>query len=705
MEFVQSNQMTGDKSDLQATQNQQATPESVAHETVDEQVTQSQQVNTESAIQGTVDEQVTQSQGVEPATATQETVEQFAPSAKAPALGLSDDHSKHTRCESCHASSILKELNKQRQSGQHTDVTLSCQGELFLCHKAVLAASSPYFKDKFNDLVESESRTDIVVVELDDIKSVIVTGDESNTVEINQIKPVALKKIIDFVYTSQLDVDAQTAPDLLVGGKVLQYPDVVSSCCNVLQASLSPSTCLEVSQLAKKQDCTNLYHQAWDYALTNFHDVVMQETFLTMSSEQLQDYIADERLKVKCEDEVFLAAMFWVNHNKDERLPLLPQLLTHIRLPLLSNNLIQDALLNDTTFKASQKSVDQLKDADNLKDLAKKAKQLKHVKLKPRPSTFTEVLAIIGGMKTDRSWSRDISYYNPSEEEWNHLTELPFLTTDYSISALGTSIYVIGGYKKELEEPTSEVWKYDTLLEKWCLISHLKVPRFNHTSTTLDGRLYVIGGENDVVGLTELEVYDPLTDSWEILGKTNEMESNITAAGINHKLYITGWLVHPRQTCVTQCFDLATKECIVLPCSGLNRQIFPTVLLNGSIYLLGASRIKEVSMYDPATYKLTKVESMRYKRNSPSAAVVGGKIYVTGGELRHHLDKGEVYDPETDVWTAIPSMPYGLCFHGCVGVMKYLGPPFFEPPAVKSVKNPLSLGAGDACDLDVVESA
>lgn len=46
------------------------------------------------------------------------------------------------------SSTILQKLNQQRQQGQLCDVSIVVQGHIFRAHKAVLAASSPYFCDQ-----------------------------------------------------------------------------------------------------------------------------------------------------------------------------------------------------------------------------------------------------------------------------------------------------------------------------------------------------------------------------------------------------------------------------------------------------------------------------------------------------------------------------------------------------------------------------
>uniref|UniRef100_A0A8D2LZE9 BTB domain-containing protein n=1 Tax=Varanus komodoensis TaxID=61221 RepID=A0A8D2LZE9_VARKO len=49
--------------------------------------------------------------------------------------------------DSCHAGSLLLQLNEQRLRGQFCDITVIAEETKFQAHKNVLAASSLYFKE------------------------------------------------------------------------------------------------------------------------------------------------------------------------------------------------------------------------------------------------------------------------------------------------------------------------------------------------------------------------------------------------------------------------------------------------------------------------------------------------------------------------------------------------------------------------------
>ncbi|KAJ0237437.1 F-box/kelch-repeat protein [Hirschfeldia incana] len=89
--------------------------------------------------------------------------------------------------------------------------------------------------------------------------------------------------------------------------------------------------------------------------------------------------------------------------------------------------------------------------------------------------------------------------------------------------------------------------------------------------------------------------------------------------------------------------------------------------VNGCLYVLGGlSRSKTVSSvwrFDPVLNSWSEVSSMLANRAYSKTGVLDKKLYVVGGlESRrgslYPLQTAEVYDPETDVWSEVPSIPF-----------------------------------------------
>ena len=550
--------------------------------------------------------------------------------------------------------SLLDRLNQQRISRSFLlDVQLITSGGSLHCHKAVLAANSPYFKAMFeNELKESSE----------------------NKVTLENVSFDSLKTIIDWMYTMQLKIYLGHALDLLATARFLHFSSVVEACSKFLEKNLSVSNCLSILSVADFHSCYSLQTSTWKYILAHFIELSHQQKFSSLSEELLLKLIKSEDLKVPCEDNVLEAVMRWAEGNSGHT-NCLPTLLGEVKLPLVSNKCLKtfEADISRVSSDASK----HFKEARELKDLISGGKDLhSHRLLKPRASMLRHAVVVVGGMNTSRQWLPEVYAYDVDYKIWRELTKIPFHHTDYSVTALDEDIYVTGGF--DGDGPVDDVLKYVTCNFAWKVCPSLIIPRFNHSSASMEGSVYVLGGEDNDNGLTSIEVLCKGCDHWDMVGQVNPVESNASVVALNGKIYIVGWMIYPVPNCVIQCFDLDTKECVVLPSSGLHRQLFPVVGLDGQIFNLGGRNIKEVSRYDPVTFQMDKAAPLKFKRNCPSATVVNRKIFVTGGELRHHLNKVESYDPDTDSWTIENPMPNSLCFHGCVGVKLYIGPPYYE---------------------------
>lgn len=97
-----------------------------------------------------------------------------------------------------------------------------------------------------------------------------------------------------------------------------------------------------------------------------------------------------------------------------------------------------------------------------------------------------------------------------------------------------------------------------------------------------------------------------------------------------------------------------------------NRMFYSVTVLNNVLYICGGEKkydmpTRKVHAYVISENKwLMQIQSMLKPRSNHSAAASGGVLFVVGGRGSSDNDlwnNGESYDPKTDQWTLLPSVP------------------------------------------------
>ena len=102
-------------------------------------------------------------------------------------------------------------------------------------------------------------------------------------------------------------------------------------------------------------------------------------------------------------------------------------------------------------------------------------------------------------------------------------------------------------------------------------------------------------------------------------------------------------------------------------------------VVDGKIYVVGGEIeddevevvvTDDVDMYDPAADSWQQMAAMPTARSSPAAAVLDGKIYVSGGFLPTgvYSDALEAYDTVADTWTKLATLSKARAFHASAAV-------------------------------------
>jgi hypothetical protein len=233
----------------------------------------------------------------------------------------------------------------------------------------------------------------------------------------------------------------------------------------------------------------------------------------------------------------------------------------------------------------------------------------------PVPSARQEIstavlngeIFVIAGFNSAGASTNTVEVYNPTTDTWRRVANLPIATNHNAAATAAGRLYAFAG-------TSNRTFRYNPAADRW---DEMAASRFNHGNTpavgVIDDKIYVAGGDGPGASQTELEVYDPVLNTWTTLAPMRVPRNHTGGGVIDGKLYVVGG--RP-----------------------------------------GAAAATALEVYDPATNTWEFGPNMPTGRSGIGAAVVNDCLYVFGGELPMLFDDVEAYSPRTGRWTQLPPM-------------------------------------------------
>ncbi|HEV3240139.1 MAG TPA: kelch repeat-containing protein [Casimicrobiaceae bacterium] len=244
--------------------------------------------------------------------------------------------------------------------------------------------------------------------------------------------------------------------------------------------------------------------------------------------------------------------------------------------------------------------------------------------------------------------------YDPSTDKWTKKKPMPLLSHHVAFAEYRGRIYAFGGFVPPASgppawAPINSAWEYDPATDAWKALAPMPTGRGAAVAAVVGDRIYVIGGATTPPGSREIAVhparphvsvgvveeYDPAANTWRERSSMPTPRNHATAGAVNGKIYVIGGRV------------------------------------GGAFISSGSSNVDVVEEYDPATDAWGSARArMPSARSAMASGVHGGRIYVSGGEgqnaqMMYTFRALEAYDPATNSWTILPSMPTSR--HGLAG--------------------------------------
>ena len=214
-----------------------------------------------------------------------------------------------------HAQELLKGLDRVRDSKEFTDITLHVGDQQFECHKLVLSLATPYFRTMFTSGMKEATAAEVTM---------------------HGVEPDIFAKIVDFIYRGKVLIEESNFQKLLEAGNMLQLETLCDGCAKYLEKELATHNCLGFWLFGQRINNDSLVKTSLAYAREHFAEVQQKEEFLNLSTTELCQYIGDDSLNVKSEDEVGQAVMAWFLRDPSTRTAAMKDVLLYLRLNHLS---------------------------------------------------------------------------------------------------------------------------------------------------------------------------------------------------------------------------------------------------------------------------------------------------------------------------------------------------------------------------------
>jgi len=270
--------------------------------------------------------------------------------------------------------------------------------------------------------------------------------------------------------------------------------------------------------------------------------------------------------------------------------------------------------------------------------------------------TVNGKLYVIGGWGDGKA--RGANYeYDPATDRWTKKAPMPRPAHHAALAALNGKIYAFGGFVAPTTtaipvgaawEPIADAWEFNPATDSWKPLAPLPGKRGSAIAAEVNGKIYVIGGATTMEGskdpfftafgpakvLATNDVYDPATNTWESRNPMSVPRNHAFGGVVNGKIYVIGGRT-------------------------------------GQAFILSATNTDVVEEYNPASNTWSiPMERMPTARSGGASGTDGRRIYVAGGEVTTTELVGayravEAFDPATNSWLTLPSMP--MPRHGVAG--------------------------------------
>lgn len=370
---------------------------------------------------------------------------------------------------------------------EEPDLVIEVGGQKIQAHKSVLAEKSDYFKARLS----------------------------RDILKVKGVSYKTLSVLIDYVYSSKMNVSKDNVVDVITGAKILQIPCAVQAAIDAMSTQLTPENCYEILTIAKKQRLNELKETAYRFMSDNFLQVLRDPAVYGRLTGSERDLVLRKRMEGRnC---LMVAEINDVFERVGSR-------------PPSRNNSRPQSPLSTASFE----------DNHMIYYYNESTKDWRTLTIMPEDintkgcgiCSMYNYLFVAGGIRGygEKGKASDkVFCYNPITDRWSEVRPMNQARSQLKLVSMDGYLYAIGG------ECLFTVEKYDPRMDRWTTVAPLPKGAFAvaHEATTCNGELYVSGGSL----FYRLLKYDPKRDEWQECPYNNSRKKSTDMVALKSFIY------------------------------------------------------------------------------------------------------------------------------------------------------------------------
>ena len=328
-----------------------------------------------------------------------------------------------------HAVQILQNLDLLRTKSNLCDIVIVCGGRSIQAHRVVLSAFSGYFRAMFNSRMKEREMPSIVLP---------------------NVNADALAALVDFAYTSKVDINEDNVQAITEAAAILQLPQVVEACSSVMTQLLTPGNCLGICEFAHGHGCVDLKETAKQFVMDCFVDVSQGDEFCLLPFDEVNKLLSSDILNVTSEEQVFEALLRWLQFDPDNRIQYTSKLLKCVRLTHVDPVYLMERVYKNDLFMKDTESQELIFNTLAHHAIKKSRPIYTHVNLEQPRKSLYGTLFILGGMNMGKG-AVTIEYFNARRDKWQIVpgkrlsANMSSRRLQFGLAVLDSCVYVVGG--------------------------------------------------------------------------------------------------------------------------------------------------------------------------------------------------------------------------------------------------------------------